>query len=181
MQLNQIALDLQALRFERPMKGVQEDGGAHRPNQIDVLVHHQAGCSPCSECGSRCSCSAPRKSLYSVRPRAWLERTNSSPSIPKYEYGLVMSRFDDHNPFFQISLLFNAWSVSKAQTTHPDALIVLGEKVTQSVDNLWTALFKLPVQYSEDLPARFELSTAWFLTSEYGSPLTKQLDDMRPS
>lgn len=185
LQVSNVVMDLGSRQYTRPMTQITEDGGVHRPAQRDVSIYYDSGeCEVCAVCDKACSCSRSVHSRYSVRPAMWTREMPAVMPSTTIREAVVSSRFDDHNPFFMLSLLFNAWAVKRRHGfAEPPALLVLGEKIPQPIDHLWSALIsgnRSAVRYSRDLPDRFLLRRGYFLTTEYGSPLTRELSTTNP-
>ena len=49
----------------------------------------------------------------------------------------------------------------------------------QHLDHLWSSLFNAPVLYADDLPTTFGVRHAWFVRSEYRSPIMNELNALR--
>jgi hypothetical protein len=164
--------------YKRALDSVKEDGGSHVPAQTDVTVRRT--CSRCQLC-EICDCSKkflrfPSKSSAQV---SWVNKMNNK-TLTKhsnvYHEAIITSRYDDHNPFFHLSLLMNAWSIRNRLSFNHTTVMVLGEKIVQNLDNLWSSLFRANVLYTEDLPDKFFVKRAWFVRSEYRSPIMRELD-----
>ena len=172
-----VHISLNKRYFKNPLSKVLQDGGSHVPAQQDVVV--QNGCRVCGTCPI-CDCSSqflrfPFKSSVQAR---WVHDESSNRTTPRkmYPEAVIVSRYDDHNPFFHLSLMMNAWSIRAHLTSSSRTIMVLGEKVTQKLDSLWSSLFNATVLYSDDLPTPFSVHNSWFVRSEYRSPIMHELD-----
>ena len=171
-QVSNVVVDLGSRRYFRPMNQVKEDGGKHRPAQRDVSIYYDSK-----------KCRLPAMNRNSVKPILKHSLPSQLPSVTIHE-AIISSRGDDHNPFFMMSLLFNAWAAKRRhEFSKPPELLVLGEKIPQRIDILWTALIgqnQSVVRYSDDLPDRFFVERGYMLTSEWESPITQDLSTRRP-
>ena len=148
-------------RFDMPIASVREDGGAHRPAQTNLNIYSD--------------CALPSLGGLSVPARFFPSSDAPSP-LRRFESAALTSRYDDHNPFFQLSLLLNAWA---ARVPRGATAMVFGEKIPQAVDDLWRAFYG-DLVYVSDLPSSFSVGTAWVVGSEHGGPLMQHLNDAQP-
>tara|TARA_B100000482_G_scaffold191226_2_gene175942 strand:+ start:729 stop:1847 length:1119 start_codon:yes stop_codon:yes gene_type:complete len=174
VKLKNITVDTGQPKFERPLIGIR-DGGSHVPAQRDVSIFNT-----CFSCVYPFCFDGFKRfpSHLSIQPRLW-SKENSIENVIIFKKAIITSRYDDHNPFFQLSLLLNAW-ISHGHIGSNSTIMVFGEKIVQNIDILWERVFGGKIMYTSDLPKRFRVNEAWFIRSEYVGPMMQHLNDFQP-
>jgi hypothetical protein len=150
--------------FSKPLTKSKFDGHLHRPQQTNLKIN---------------ICQSSFKSFgkkWSIRPTVepFVSNHFENHSFPT---AILTSRYDDHNPFFQLSLLLNAWTL---QIPYGTPTFVFGESEHQHIDEIWVEMFGAPLYYTLDLPRHIHVSKAYVPQIEFSGPIMQHLNDAQP-
>ncbi|KAG6622782.1 uncharacterized protein IUM83_09225 [Phytophthora cinnamomi] len=186
-KLENFALDLRGAEIAQDIENLADDGGGHDPR------------FRYTKNSAYCSCAEPQDREHGA-PNVWKDYFAGGPGgeDPNCEASqdtvgdkltltraVVMVRKDDHNPFFQISSILNAWIMMKTvgwegNTTQ---LVTLDRALPSPVDQLRHALLgpEKPVIGGEVFQDRVvHFKSALLPPYEVTGPLMSHLNDRQP-
>jgi glycoprotein 2-beta-D-xylosyltransferase len=185
--LENFVLDMRGAHISQDISSVAQDGGGHDPRfkRTPNLAF--------------CNCSDPQDAAHGA-PDMWMHTLaeakdasqndpicQSAPSerpsdVLSLERAVILTRKDDHNPFFQISGILNAWIMMKVlgwENTSTQ-LVTLDRALPSPVDELRHAVLApdRPIVSGEELQKRVvHLASALLSPVEFKGPLMSHLDD----
>ncbi|KAK1939007.1 Beta-(1,2)-xylosyltransferase [Phytophthora citrophthora] len=187
--LENFILDLRGAEVAQDIKSLAEDGGGHDPRFKYM------------ENSTFCSCSEPQDQERGA-PNIWKDFFVGGPSekdpnckpLPEdsgfvdkltVRNAVVLVRRDDHNPFFQISGILNAWSMMQTLgwERNTTQLVTFDRALPTPVDELRHALLgpEKPIISGEVFQNRVvHLESALLAPYEATGPLMTHLDDHQP-
>jgi glycoprotein 2-beta-D-xylosyltransferase len=194
-----LRLDLRNAQVAHDISAVSEDGGGHDPR-----IRYTPNLT-------ECSCAQTQDRAHGV-PRVWRfflaadpednyvacssrpmtaaqwtsgRDSGENPLVVAGRNTVVLSRKDDHNPFFQLSALFNAWIAVRAASWSTDSmqLLFLDKGLPTPMDELQHALLapNVPAIRGGDVLGRVvHLESALVAPIETSGPLMTHLNDRQP-
>jgi len=147
------------LKSKAPLHSVKEDGGAHDPRYPFESKRISYECQN-GQVNLNIPCGIPSKKC-----------------TKKFGETLLISRKDDHNPFFMISILVNAWVVHGKTDVQ---LLMYDDAGQQPVDDLFKKLLSptRDIAYADKLLNDvWCFDKMWRVPGEYNGPLMAHLND----
>ncbi|GMF16408.1 unnamed protein product [Phytophthora lilii] len=187
-KLQNIVIDMRSAEVSHDIYSLAQDGGGHdprfryKPNSVF------------------CNCTGPQDSAHGA-PNIWKHLLADGPSaneptcqlpppnlpddVLSLERAVVLTRKDDHNPFFQISAILNAWMMMKvvgwdSASTH---LVTFDRALPSPIDELRNAMLspQRPVIGGSEIQRRVLRFEAMLLAPyEARGPIMSHLDDDQP-
>ncbi|KAE8981302.1 hypothetical protein PR003_g24702 [Phytophthora rubi] len=187
-QLDNVVLDMRGAQVSRDINSVAQDGGEHdprfryKPNAVF------------------CSCGDPQDASHGA-PNIWMHLLAEAPTTTNFmcqtltsemtnntlnlDRAVVLARKDDHNPFFQISGILNAWVMMKVLgwDSSSTQLVTLDRALPSPVDDLRHAMLgpDRPVIGGDELQKHVvHFNTALLTPYEARGPMMSHLNDDQP-
>jgi glycoprotein 2-beta-D-xylosyltransferase len=186
--LHNFELDIRGAKVAKDITSLADDGGGHDP-RLRYMKN-----------STFCSC-ATRQDRVSGAPNIWKDFFVGGPGTKDpncvasqtdpvgekltLSRAVVLVRRDDHNPFFQISAMFNAWVMMRTVgwDRNTTQLVTLDRALPTPIDELRHALLapERPVVSGAVFQRQVvRLESALLTPYEYTGPLMSHLDDNQP-
>ncbi|RLN37529.1 hypothetical protein BBJ28_00013277 [Nothophytophthora sp. Chile5] len=190
-RLEHFVLDLRGAQVAHDIDSVANEGGGHDPR-----FKYQSN-------AVSCGCADPQDAIHGV-PFIWQDifvggadhnavtctpspstAPSQAPDELKLTRAVVLVRKDDHNPFFQISGIFNAWVMLKVigWDANSTQLVTLDRALPSPVDELRHAMLgpSRPAIGGEEFQNHVvRLESALLAPYEATGPLMSHLNDNQP-
>lgn len=192
-KLETFTLDVRGAEVAHDIANLAEDGGGHDPRF--KFIRNSSMCS-CSEVQDK-QHGAPNiwrdffvggpggDDSYCVAPPANDSGNNSVAEVVTVERAVVLVRKDDHNPFFQISTILDAWIMLNVLGWERSStqLVTMDRALPTPVDELRHAILgpERPVVGGEVFQNRVvHFKSALLAPYETSGPMMSHLDDNQP-
>ena len=148
------------LRSKAPLHTVVQDGGQHNPQYPFEAKRVAYTCSEGERKDTAVPCGVPKRTC-----------------TRHFGETLLLSRKDDHNPFFMTSIVLNAWIMFGKTDVQ---LLMYDDASKQPVDDLYKKLLSpsRDIAYAHDmLDDVWCFEKLWTIPGEYTGPLMMHLND----
>ncbi|EGZ22836.1 hypothetical protein PHYSODRAFT_481680, partial [Phytophthora sojae] len=185
-QLNNLVLDMRGAQVAGDITSVAQDGGPkfkYKPHSVF------------------CSCDDPQDAPHGA-PNIWINLLAGAPTTDYFvcesssssemtnttlilDRAVVVARRDDHNPFFQISGILNAWIMMKVLgwDSSSTQLVTLDRALPSPVDELRHVMLgpDRPIVGGDELQQHFvRIETALLAPYEARGPMMSHFNDDQP-